>query len=146
MDEYTCEIFLGGKQTISMHNVCEDSLLATPLIIDLCVMAELFTRIEYKTEADKDWMGLHSVLSLLSYMLKGILFFPFLQIFVLILFFFLSLSFLAPLVKPGTPVINALAKQRAAIENVMRACLSLPPSNDMALEHKLWGQSIKGFY
>ena len=35
MDEYTSEIFMGGKNTIAMHNTCEDSLLATPLIIDL---------------------------------------------------------------------------------------------------------------
>jgi len=27
-----------------MFNVCEDSLLATPLIIDLAILAELFTR------------------------------------------------------------------------------------------------------
>merc|ERR1719299_287267 len=35
MDEYTSEIFLGGHNTIVMHNTCEDSLLATPLILDL---------------------------------------------------------------------------------------------------------------
>merc|ERR1711868_302752 len=33
LDEYVSEIFMGGKQTISMHNTCEDSLLASPLII-----------------------------------------------------------------------------------------------------------------
>merc|ERR1712014_374341 len=35
LDEYYAEIFLGGYQTISLFNVCEDSLLASPLIIDL---------------------------------------------------------------------------------------------------------------
>lgn len=49
----------------------------------------------------------------------------------------LSLSFQAPLVPEGTPVVNALAKQRLCIENVLRACLALPPENDMLLEHKL---------
>jgi myo-inositol-1-phosphate synthase len=45
MDEYTSEIFMGGKNTLVMHNTCEDSLLATPLILDLCIMAELCERI-----------------------------------------------------------------------------------------------------
>merc|ERR1719253_2356019 len=45
LDEYTSEIFLGGRNTISMHNTCEDSLLATPLIYDLVILAELCERI-----------------------------------------------------------------------------------------------------
>merc|ERR1712151_697947 len=48
MDEYTSEIFLGGRNTISMHNTCEDSLLATPIIYDLCILAEICERIEIK--------------------------------------------------------------------------------------------------
>merc|ERR1711983_119297 len=40
MDEYTSEIFMGGKQTIVMHNTCEDSLLAAPIILDLVILAE----------------------------------------------------------------------------------------------------------
>ncbi|KAF8098500.1 hypothetical protein N665_0264s0004 [Sinapis alba] len=35
MDEYTSEIFMGGKNTIVVHNTCEDSLLAAPVIWDL---------------------------------------------------------------------------------------------------------------
>merc|ERR1712146_157542 len=35
LDEYTSKIFMNGTNTIVMHNTCEDSLLATPLIIDL---------------------------------------------------------------------------------------------------------------
>ncbi len=27
LDEYTSEIFMGGRNTIAMHNTCEDSLL-----------------------------------------------------------------------------------------------------------------------
>jgi hypothetical protein len=45
--------------------------------------------------------------------------------------------FQAPLVPEGTPVVNALAKQRSCIENVLRACLGLSPENSMLLEHKL---------
>eukprot|EP00245_Coleochaete_scutata_P017907 TRINITY_DN9032_c0_g1_i2.p1 TRINITY_DN9032_c0_g1~~TRINITY_DN9032_c0_g1_i2.p1 ORF type:complete len:468 (-),score=103.49 TRINITY_DN9032_c0_g1_i2:369-1772(-) len=50
MDEYTSEIFMGGRNTIVMHNTCEDSLLAAPIILDLVLIAELLTRIELKTD------------------------------------------------------------------------------------------------
>ncbi|KAM0808854.1 putative inositol-3-phosphate synthase [Seiridium cardinale] len=119
LDEYYAEIFMGGHQTISIFNVCEDSLLASPLIIDLVVVAEMMTRIQWRASssdgvAAKDYRGFHSVLSILSYMLK------------------------APLTPPGTPVINALAKQRGALTNIFRACVGLEPESDMTLEHKLF--------
>ena len=113
LDEYYSEIFMGGRSTISIYNVCEDSLLASPLIIDLAILCELFTRISYKTdETNGDFVSFHPVLSVLSYMLK------------------------APLVPTGTPVVNALSKQRAAIENILRACVGMPPNSEMTLEHR----------
>ena len=114
LDEYYAEIFMGGHQTISIFNVCEDSLLASPLIIDLVVLAELMTRIQWRKDGETEWKRFHSVLSVLSYMLK------------------------APMTPPGTPVINSLAKQRAALVNILRACIGLEPENDMTLEHKLF--------
>ncbi|KAH8911996.1 Myo-inositol-1-phosphate synthase [Coniochaeta sp. PMI_546] len=118
LDEYYAEIFMGGHQTISIFNVCEDSLLASPLIIDLVLVAEMMTRIQWRAAGDADDNGefksFHSVLSILSYMLK------------------------APLTPPGTPVINALAKQRGALTNIFRACVGLEPESDMTLEHKLF--------
>ncbi|PSR97039.1 myo-inositol-1-phosphate synthase [Coniella lustricola] len=116
LDEYYAEIFMGGHQTISIFNVCEDSLLASPLIIDLVLIAEMMTRIQWKRddESDNEYKSFHSVLSVLSYMLK------------------------APLTPPGTPVVNALAKQRAALTNIFRACVGLEPESDMTLEHKLF--------
>lgn len=95
-----------------MYNVCEDSLLASPLILDLCILTELMTRITYKTTEMDSYKPFHPVLSILSYMLK------------------------APLVPNGTPVVNALAKQRSAMENIFRACVGLPAQNDMMLEHR----------
>ncbi|KAJ1919422.1 Myo-inositol-1-phosphate synthase [Mycoemilia scoparia] len=113
LDEYVSEIFMGGLSTISLYNTCEDSLLASPLIIDLFMMTELMTRVSYRVESEGDeWQPFHSVLSILSYMLK------------------------APVVAPNTPVVNALAKQRMAMENIMRAFVGLPPNNEMLLEHK----------
>ena len=70
LDEYYAEIFMGGHQTISLFNVCEDSLLASPLIIDLVVVAEMMTRIQWKREGETEYKSFHSVLSVLSYMLK----------------------------------------------------------------------------
>jgi myo-inositol-1-phosphate synthase len=112
MDEYTSEIFLGGRNTIVMHNTCEDSLLAAPIILDLVILAELLTRIEVKKEGEADYHNFHPVAVLLSYLTK------------------------APLVPDGTPVVNALAKQRAMLENIFRACIGLSPDNNMMLEFK----------
>lgn len=46
MDEYTSEIMMGGHNTLVIHNTCEDSLLASPLILDLVIIAELCSRIK----------------------------------------------------------------------------------------------------
>ncbi len=59
------------------------------------------------------FQSFHPVLSLLSYLCK------------------------APLVPPGAAVVNALSRQRACVENVLRACLGLPPLNNMILEQKM---------
>lgn len=68
-----------------------------------------------KQGADADgYKSFHSVLSILGYMLK------------------------APMTTPGTPVVNALARQRAALTNIFRACVGLAPESDMALEYKLF--------
>ncbi|CAG8535131.1 12508_t:CDS:2, partial [Acaulospora morrowiae] len=112
LDEYVSEIFMGGKNTISLYNTCEDSLLASPLILDLAIITELMTRIEYRTDDAAEFAPFDAVLSILSFMLK------------------------APLVPVGTPVVNALSKQRMAMENLFRACIGLAPQNEMLLEHK----------
>merc|ERR1712157_153519 len=71
MDEYTSEIFMGGKNTIVMHNTCEDSLLAAPLIYDLVILAELCERISVKRSGAENFEKFHSVLSVLSYLIKA---------------------------------------------------------------------------
>ena len=42
----------------------------------------------------------------------------------------------APLVPKGTPIVNALSKQRAMLENIFRACVGLAPENNMLMEYK----------
>lgn len=111
MDEYTSDIFMGGKNTIVMHNTCEDSLLAAPLILDLVLLAEMITRIELQKDGE-EFHGFNPIAVLLSYLTK------------------------APLVPQGTPCVNALAKQRAMLENIFRACVGLAPENNMLLEYK----------
>ncbi|KAH0794047.1 Inositol-3-phosphate synthase [Histomonas meleagridis] len=113
LDEYDSKIFCGGENIISCHNTCEDSLLAAPLMLDLVVLMELCTRIYIKDETMKDFEHFHSVMSVLSFLLK------------------------APQVPPGTPVINSLFQQRACIENILRACRGLQPINHMHLEYKM---------
>uniref|UniRef100_S4NXU6 Inositol-3-phosphate synthase n=4 Tax=Pararge aegeria TaxID=116150 RepID=S4NXU6_9NEOP len=113
MDEYTSEILLHGTNTIAVHNTCEDSLLAVPLILDLVLLADLFSRVSFRRDEAQDWSPMHTVMSSLAYLLK------------------------APMVPGGAPVVNALFKQRACIENIMRACLALPPTHHMQLEHKV---------
>lgn len=71
LDEYTSEIFLGGKNTIVLHNTCEDSLLAAPIILDLIILAELITRIELKKDGEPAFHGFHPIAVLLSYLTKA---------------------------------------------------------------------------
>lgn len=115
MDEYYSELMLGGHNRISIHNVCEDSLLATPLIIDLLVMAEFCSRVTYKSmdDANGKYEKLYSVLTMLSYWLK------------------------APLTRPGFKPINGLNKQRAALENFLRLLIGLPALDELRFEERL---------
>lgn len=112
MDEYTSQIMLGGHNTLVIHNTCEDSLLASPLILDLAILGEFCSRVQIKKKSDTEYLPFRSVLSILSYLCK------------------------APLVPQGTPVVNSLFRQRTAIENIMRACVGLPPLSHMSLEHR----------
>lgn len=119
LDEYTSQIFMGGHNTIVMHNTCEDSLLASPVILDLIILSEMCERISFKTQDMEEFERLHPVLSILSYLLK------------------------APLVPKGTPVVNALMKQRQCLENIFKACVGLPPENNMLLEAKTIPKKVR---
>lgn len=114
MDEYYSQLMLGGHNRISIHNVCEDSLLATPLIIDLVVMTEFFSRVSYKKlEGTEEYEKLHSVLAFLSYWLK------------------------APLTRQGCDPVNGLNKQRLGLENLLRLLVGLPVLNELKFEERL---------
>lgn len=113
MDEYYSELMLGGHNKISIHNTCEDSLLATPLIIDLVIMSEFLSRVTYKKQGAQEYEKFYSVLSFLSYWLK------------------------APLTRPGYQAINGLNKQKQGLENFLRLLIGLPPLDELRFEERL---------
>ena len=80
----------------------------------MVLLTELLDRITFKIEGSQsDFRGFNSILSLLNYMLK------------------------APLVPQGAPLVNALFRQRNAIENTLRACLGLAPESDLMFESRI---------
>lgn len=112
MDEYITTIFMNGRQTISTYNICEDSLLAVPLMLDMVLMAEWMTRIKYREpNTFKQFQPFGPVLPILSYWFK------------------------APETnQESDPVINALFKQHRAITNFAMAVLGLNLDHDLPLE------------
>jgi len=66
-----------------------------------------------RRKGQKAYQRFHPVLSVLSFFIK------------------------APLVPPGSPIVNALFAQRGCLVNIMRACIGLAPDNNMLLEHKI---------
>lgn len=99
LDEYTSQIFLGGLNTISTYNICEDSLLAVPIMIDMLVLGELFTRIKI----DGAKMG------------------P--------VFSYLSFFFKAPITNHSEYVVNSFSRQRQTLVNFIKAAAGIQPDD-----------------
>ena len=59
-----------GRDIPEFYFRCEDSLLATPLILDLCILADVVSRIQYKTAEMEEWSSFHPIMSILSYLIK----------------------------------------------------------------------------
>jgi myo-inositol-1-phosphate synthase len=115
LDEYYSRIFLGGTNTLVLHNTCEDSLLAVPVMLDLILCLELFQRIEVHRISDTETSSgeLSTVCSLLSYWLK------------------------APQVPSGVTVVNALSRQRECLVNFVRLCAGLPLDTSVDIDLRL---------
>mmetsp|Transcript_5410 Transcript_5410/g.14125 ORF Transcript_5410/g.14125 Transcript_5410/m.14125 type:complete len:331 (+) Transcript_5410:2-994(+) len=120
VSEYTSEAFMGSPYTNIMHNSCLDSILCAPLILDLALFLELFSRVQIRKEeegrprgVDEGFSSLHPVMSVLGIFMK------------------------IPLVPKGEPIINALNRQRAALDNLLKACVGLQPDSNLRLETKL---------
>ncbi|KAH3667001.1 hypothetical protein WICMUC_005348 [Wickerhamomyces mucosus] len=114
MDEYYSELMLGGHNRITISNICEDSLLATPLIIDLVIMTEFLSRVQYKElGGNNQQRSLYPILGYLSYWLK------------------------APLTRVGFETINGLNKQRLGLENFLKILVGLPITDELRFEERL---------
>ena len=112
LDEYVSDIFLGGKHTLTLYNVCEDSLLAAPIILDLLLLTEIFERIEWRTEKMQKFKRFDTILSALGYLTK------------------------APKTRDEAPVVNSLFRQRYGIENLFKVCAGIPLEDNMLLEFR----------
>mmetsp|Transcript_1978 Transcript_1978/g.1435 ORF Transcript_1978/g.1435 Transcript_1978/m.1435 type:complete len:190 (+) Transcript_1978:981-1550(+) len=95
LDEYSSLIFLNGISTISTYNMCEDSLLAVPIMYDIIILGELFTRMQI------DGQKLGPVLSYLSFFFK------------------------APSTNHSEYVVNSFTRQREMLVNFLKAAAGL---------------------
>ena len=50
IDEYYSELTLDGRNILSIYNLCEDSLLAIPLLLDIALFSEFFSRVIFVDE------------------------------------------------------------------------------------------------
>lgn len=112
IDEYVSEIFLGGRQTWSIYNVCEDSLLAVPIILDLILLTELLERIEWRSDDEEEFHRFDSVLSVLGYLCK------------------------APRTRDEAPLINSLFRQKNSIENLFKVCAGVPLEDNLLMDFR----------
>ncbi|KAF0990600.1 hypothetical protein HZS_1366, partial [Henneguya salminicola] len=113
-DEYTSEICMQAVNTMVVYNVCEDSLLAVPVMLDLILFTELFSRIRIRCEGDESgsYRSFQTILSALGFFLK------------------------APLMTEGELTRTGLASQKTCLENLVRACIGLPPDSHLNLEYR----------
>lgn len=111
MDEYYSELMFDGRHTMAIHNTCEDSLLAVPVMLDLILFSDFLTRIRISTNNQEK--TLDCTLCFLSYFFKS------------------------PSVGAGTPLINSFFKQRLSLENFFRILLGLPTLDHVNLGYRI---------
>lgn len=90
---------MGGVNTISSYNICEDSLLAVPIMIDMIVLGELLTRIQINDKA------LGPVFSYLSFFFKQ------------------------PITNHPEFLVNSFTRQRMTLVNLMKAAAGISPDD-----------------
>jgi myo-inositol-1-phosphate synthase len=112
IDEYYSKICLDGRHTLSIINTCEDSLLASALILDIILFSDLLTRIKVSQNGN-DFKHLSHVLSFLSFFFKS------------------------PIVNDNEPIINSFFNQKYGLENLFRVINNLPPIDFINLHKKI---------
>lgn len=103
MDEYTAQIFLNGHFTLVTHATCEDSLLAAPIMLDLLLLGEFFTRVKI------DDKSTGPVLSYLSFFFK------------------------APVTNHPEYVFNSFSRQKETLINFLKVCGGIPVGDSTLL-------------
>lgn len=103
LDEYSSQIFMSGVHTISSYNICEDSLLAVPIMIDMLILGEVFARMKI------DGKSLGPVLSYLSFFFK------------------------APITNHPEYVVNSFTRQRQTLVNFLKAAAGISPDDQTLL-------------
>lgn len=106
IDEYSSQIFMNGVNTIMSYNISEDSLLAVPIMIDMIILGELFTRMK----VNKESMG------------------P--------VFSYLSFFFKAPMTNHREYVVNSFSRQRETLLNFLKAAAGIPIDSQTLLSFK----------
>jgi myo-inositol-1-phosphate synthase len=112
IDEYYSEICLDGRHTLSIINTCEDSLLASSLILDIILFSDLLSRIKVSKNGES-FKHLSHILSFLSFFFKS------------------------PIVTETEPIINCFFNQKYGLENLFRVLNNLPPIDFINLSKKI---------
>jgi len=103
LDEYSSQIFMSGNSTICAYNICEDSLLAVPLMYDLVVLADTLTRMEIDGES------LGPILSHLAFFFK------------------------APITNQKDYVVNMFMRQREMLTHLLKVAGGILPDDGTML-------------
>jgi myo-inositol-1-phosphate synthase len=103
MDEYISKIFMNGWFTLVTHATCEDSLLAVPIMYDLVILAEFFSRVQV------DSASLGPVLSYLNFFFK------------------------APVTNHANYTFNSFSRQKLSLVNLLKVLGGLVPDDSTML-------------
>jgi myo-inositol-1-phosphate synthase len=97
---------MNGDFTLVSHATCEDSLLAVPIMLDMILLAEFFTRVTIDEES------LGPVLSYLSFFFK------------------------APVTNHPEYVFNSFSRQKETLINFLKACAGIEIDDQTLLSIK----------
>ena len=95
---------MNGIFTLITHATCEDSLLAVPIMLDLILLAEFFTRVEI------DGKSIGPVLSYLSFFFK------------------------APVTNHPEYIFNSFCRQKQTLVNFLKACGNIPSDDSTLID------------
>lgn len=99
---------MNGLFTLVTHATCEDSLLAVPIMLDLCLLAEFFKRVKI------DGNSIGPVLSYLSFFFK------------------------APNTNHDEYTLNSFTRQKTMLINFLKICGGIPIDDETLVNLNFW--------